>query len=148
LHTDKPLSLVLFLLITVIQSTSKKTTEEAQSSESYQTGESRQSGRSPGNDKKEEGTPGGERESKTVFGTGNALRSFAKELQETMMPLNNIRSYTKRYTGPVAEQSAGPYTGSTDISVVKRVETPWQKAWSSVNEKVCNFDCLHQVFGI
>ena len=90
------------------------------------------------------------------FNAAGLFSNIAHEVRETMMPLENIRSYTRKYKGPVAEAPEGPYTGTAALAVVKQLETPWQKAWSTMQGKVrrraCNagtwdpLACMHRDF--
>ena len=71
-------------------------------------------------------------EQKTDRPHASIFANLAQEVRDTMMPLKNIHSYTKVYKGPVAEGNSGV----SEILVIKPVVTPWQKAWSTVQEKV------------
>lgn len=63
------------------------------------------------------------------------------------MPLSNLRSYTKKYKGPLAESSNEPYTGTSDLAVVKQPQTQWQKAWSSLHDRLGHLPFFNQITG-
>lgn len=58
-----------------------------------------------------------------------------------------MRSYTKKYKGPLAESSNEPYTGTSDLAVVKQPQTQWQKAWSSLHDRLGHLPFFNQITG-
>ncbi len=62
------------------------------------------------------------------------LSNLVREVREVMMPLENLRSYTRRYSGPLAAE--GTLSSASDLVVVKRQETPWQKMHTSFLKNV------------
>ena len=92
------------------------------------------SSRSAGSGGGGESSGSSQQEPKGQAAQSSLFSNLAQEVKETVMPLAHIRSYTKIYKGPVAE--TGPYSGSSEIAVVKTPETPWQKAWGTFQEKV------------
>ena len=81
---------------------------------------------------KDSGPSSSGQEQETGKPHASIFANFAQEVRDTVMPLNNIHSYTKLYKGPLAEANSG----ATEILVIKQEETPWQKAWSTMQEKV------------
>jgi hypothetical protein len=68
----------------------------------------------------------------TVKSHASIFAQLVQEVRDTILPLNSVHSYTRVYKGPVAEANSG----ASEILVIKQVETPWQKAWSTVQDKV------------
>lgn len=64
------------------------------------------------------------------------FQNLAQEVRDTIMPLNTMRSYVRKYQGPLAQAPEGPYTGTSAIAVVKQPQTQWQQAWSALHDRV------------
>jgi hypothetical protein len=96
----------------------------------------RASGPAPGVGAEASGSSGQEQDKKEQMPQSSLFSNLAQEVKDTIMPLETIRSYTRKYKGPLAE--AGPYSGTSEIAVVQKVQTPWERAWGTIQDKVRN----------
>ena len=59
-----------------------------------------------------------------------------KEVRDTLLPRTDIASATRMYTGSLAAEGGGDYSGPAELVLVKIKKTPWQKTLDSIREKV------------